>query len=148
MKHQKQRIWSQWPHYCHKDPPVDSKCDELLNNWLFHKFNAECFSCISTTYYFIGIGVSAKLWTTHLQYSLSGKTKKWEAEAVSLKAEKCDLPSTYSKLNCSKVLIQLFTLKCKLLTSVLLRRKCYLFLAIKQQNSICLVAFNGNFPNM
>lgn len=130
MKRQKQRIWSQWPHYCHKDPPVDSKRDELLNNWLFHKLNAECFSCISTTYYFIGTGVSAKLRATHLQFSLNRKTKKWESEAVPLKAEKRGLPSTYSKLNCSKVLIQLFTLKCKLLISVLLRRRCYLFLAI------------------
>lgn len=147
MKNQKQRIWLQWPHYCYKDPSVDSKCDELLNNWLFQELNAECFSRISTTYYFIVLGVSAKLRTTHLQFLLSRKKgKKWELEEVPLKAEKHTLPSASAKSNCSKVLIQLFALKCKLLVSVLLRR-CYLFMAIKQRILICLEAFNGNFPN-
>lgn len=76
MKCQKRRIWLQWPHYCYKDPSVDSKCDELLNNWLFQELNAEWFSRISTTYYFIGVGVSANLWTTRLQFSLSRKKRK------------------------------------------------------------------------
>lgn len=147
MKCQKKRIWLQWPHYCYTDPSVVSKCDELLNNWLFQELNVECFSCISSTCYFIGVGVSAKLWTAHLQFSLSRKKgKKWELEEVPLKAEKHSLTSASSKSNCSKVLIQLFALKCKLLISVLLRR-CYLFMAIKQWIPVCLEAFDGNFPS-
>lgn len=140
MKCQEQRIWLQWPYYCSKDPSLDSKCDEVLNNWLFQELNAECFSRISTTYYFIGVGVSAKPWTTHLHLWLSWKKKgeKWESEAIPFKDEKHGSPSASSKLKCSKVLLHLFALKCKVLVLLLLFRRCYLFMAIRQQIVICL----------
>lgn len=145
MKCQKQRSWLQWPHYCYKDPSVDSKFDEVLNNWLFHKLNAECFSRISTTYYFIGIGVSAKLWATHLQFWLSRKTKRsGRQRQLSWKLKSMVCHQLLQNWTAVKFLPGSLHLMSKLLILVLLRR-CYLFMAIKQQNFICLVAFNGNF---
>lgn len=63
-----------------------------------------------------------------------------------MKDEKHGLPSGSSKLNCSKVLLHLFALKCKVLILVLLFRKYYLFMAIKQQILICLEDLMEIFP--
>lgn len=62
-----------------------------------------------------------------------------------MKAGKRGLPSA-SKLNCSKVLLHLFALKCEVLISVLLCRRCYLFMAIKQKILICLEDLMEIFP--
>lgn len=104
---------------------VDSKYDELLNNWLFQDLNAECFSCISTTDYFIGVSVSAKLWTTHLQFSLSiKKGKEVGVRGRPLEGLKIRFNISFFKPNLQWSLVWLFEFKCTILISVLLRRKC------------------------
>lgn len=63
-----------------------------------------------------------------------------------MKDEKHGLPSGSSKLSCSKVLLPLFALKCKVLILVLLFRRCHLFMAIKQQILIGLEDLMEIFP--